>query len=401
MRVLASMGVVALLLLAGVGIWLLLPAEPGGAPDAGVAGVEAPAPPDAPTTGQVLESVTARLQRQFDAHLEDPRRYVRHVVEEARQFPEGDLFPYLFPAMAYANLAISGRMEKTEALGKMAAFIDLAIPSVIRQVKPGEGKLERLASYRRNATYLGQLNLALGAFRRTGGDQRYEAMHARISGVLFQAMEKNGARPLESFPGLTWPFDTNPVLVSLKLRDEQRAEPVIEKHLAWIGKEATHPESGLPYSRRLPDTCIGWELPRGCDLSFRLCLLPHLDRGYARSQYRRYLDAFWLERGLLAGFAEWPGGMEKYADADSGPILAGIGMAATGLGIGAVIAHKDQPRLDRLAGLLSIRDQLIASHIPKEEKPLIGGTIPFHPRYYTGFLFGDAVLFYVMTWTPW
>jgi hypothetical protein len=46
-----------------------------------------------------LVAVRARLPADFDARL---------ASGECATFPEGDLYPYVLPALAYANLAVSG-----------------------------------------------------------------------------------------------------------------------------------------------------------------------------------------------------------------------------------------------------------------------------------------------------
>lgn len=88
--------------------------------------------------------------------------------------------------------------------------------------------------------------------------------------------------------------------------------------------------------------------PRGCDLSFRLCLLPHLDSEAATRLYQRYASRFWIDHGLVAGFVELAGGRGE-AGIDSRVVILGMGMYATGMGVGAVIAAKDRTRLDFLS----------------------------------------------------
>jgi hypothetical protein len=135
--------------------------------------------------------------------------------------------------------------------------------------------------------------------------------------------------------------------------------------------------------------------------------MAQLDPGYAEQLYSNYTRTFWLERGILAGFAEWPHGQDRYQDADSGPIFNGIGTAATGLGIGTAIAMRDGPRLERLTAQLAMRDVLMLA-LEKTSEPgktgaptLLGGMIPIDPQYFTGFLFGDAILFYSVSWRSW
>ncbi|MEM7180543.1 MAG: hypothetical protein AAF518_06500 [Spirochaetota bacterium] len=342
------------------------------------------------------------LLKNFDAYLSDPENFAKLVAKECSDFPEGDLFPYIFPAMAYTNLALAGTIDRQHARKKIAALIQMILPAVRRRLKPPENKLKNLESYSKHATYLGQLNLVLGCYQLVGGDKRFEKIQRRVSDIFYQALLETDGKPLESYPTYSWTFDTIPVLLSLKLDDlhsgTKRSQLLVKKHLAWIEKHAVHKPTGLPFSQ-VGET---QQLPRGCDLSLRLCLLSQVDRSKSETLYENYKKHFWLERGIAAGFAEWPEGEDHFEDYDSGPIIMGIGTAASGLGLGTVIAMNDQQRLQRLVSQMAMRDTIFS--VLKNNtggNQTLGGMIPFNPKYFTGFLFGDAVLFYAITWQNW
>ncbi len=359
---------------------------------------------------EVLGIIRRRLVAQFDAYLTTPADYRDRVGRECHVFPEGDLFPYLYPAMAYVNLALEDPERTDHSVTQAGKLIDLAIPSVIRHVRPPGGRLERLSDYRQHAMYLGQLNLALGAYYLISDDNRYDTLHRKLSDLLHQALVEAKGRPLRSFPQYSWPFDTIPVLVSLDLYDARTSRPrsaqAVRAHLSWVRANATHPGLRLPYSRIDNATGRGRELPRGCDLSFRLCLLPQVDRAYAEQQYAQYLKHYWLDQGLLAGFAEWPGGTKRFEDMDSGPIIMGIGLGSTGLGLGATIAMDDKERLKRLTAELATLDLLRPLFVAAQQEATGKAAaklrmIRLDAKHVTGFLFGDAMLFYCITWQPW
>jgi hypothetical protein len=348
------------------------------------------------------------LEARFAGHAAAPGTYDTSVKEECRRFPEGDLFPFTFPAMAFGQLALVRSDGRGELLAAMAAMVDLAIPHVARRVGAPGGRLERLPRFNRHATYLCQLDLALGLYRRAGGDDRYDALRIHLSDLVHDALVKRKGKPLDSFPEYSWPFDTVPCLVALRLDDRirgsDRSDGAIEEHLAWIRDHGTDPDTGLPWSRVDGQATKGTELPRGCDLSLRLSLLAQVDPAGARTQYEAYRKRFWLERFLLAGFAEWPDGRERFADIDSGPILWGIGLAASGLGLATTKAFGDTLRHTRLTLQLEQVRAWIAGlkELPEgAATPTLGDMIPVSPGYLTGFLYGDAVLFWALTWTDW
>jgi hypothetical protein len=389
---------------------LLLPAlaaaQPGAAPPtdtASPAGAVSPAP--AAAEGQAA-ALVADLRTEFDGLLADPDSYARTVESECRGFPEGDLFPYLFPAFAYTNMAASGLVPRDAAREKVTTLLKLAIPSVVRKVRPPRDDLMRLASYASHATYLCQLNAGLAAHAYLGGTD-FLPLFDHLSDLLLGALGKSGGEPLDSFPSYSWPFDTIPCLFSLAMHDRirgtLRAGLLATQHFDWIARYGTDPGTGLPASRMSDDNRRMAEQPRGCDLSLRLLFLGYFDRDAARGLYKAYVTRFWVERFVAAGFGEWPDGREKFSDMDSGPILLGIGAGASAMGIGATRVGGDPFRFARLvsqvvAARAAVRGMVDAAGPGRAS---LGGMIPLSAGYVTGFLFGDAVLFFSMTWEPW
>ena len=357
----------------------------------------------------VHRTIQAELLKEFDAWLGVPGRYKKLVDNECRDyFPEGDLFPYVMPAMAYTNVALRDPNRAAKAVKRVSQLIDLVLPEVVRKVRPPGRKLENLKTFNKHATYLGQLNVVLGCYRLIGGDGRYDKIHKQVSDILHQGLVKRKGRPLESYPHYSWSFDTIPCLLSLQLYDlhtgQPRSRQVTASHLAWVKDNATGAKLRLPHSRINMVTGRGLVVPRGCDLSLRICMQWHIAPEYTRELYRNYVKSFWVDRGVLAGFAEWPGGKSKLADTDSGPIILGVGMSATGLGLGAAIACGDKPRTDRLCAQTGAMKLMLKRMLTGDRttgKAMIAGMMPYRQRCQTGFVFGDACLFYTSTWTPW
>jgi hypothetical protein len=344
-----------------------------------------------------------RLAGQFQRLLADPVEYQRLVRTECSDFPEGDLFPFTLPALAYAHLAIAHPDRKPEFLSEAEKLITMCLPIVARRTRAPDGDLRLLENYTDHAVHLGQLNLALGRYKQAGGmDSPLLETHEAISHVLLSAAEAAQGKPLKSYPHLTWSFDTMPVLLSLKLSgvDAQRVDRVIGAHLDWIKTKGTDHRYQLPYSAG-PTT-----LPRGCELSLRIPILAELDKEFAIFTYNAYKKHFWIDRGNIAGFAEWPGGTGNHQDMDSGPIVDGIGMSATGNSFAAARALGDSATFKRLLDQLALRDIMVAAAIfDPAAKGFLDSSldslgIKFNPAYYTGFLYGDAALFAVLTWPP-
>ena len=352
-----------------------------------------------------LSVLREKLAKQFRAYGADPKRYQTRVVRECGRFPEGDIFPYVLPAIAHANMAMSDPRRRADAIKQMRGLLTPAIANTIAKVSPPQKDLSKLRSYQKHATYLGQLNMALGYYRLIGGDGRYDAINRAISDVLHRALVELKGRPLQSFPTYSWTFDTSVVLVSLKLYDHNsgiaRSEAAIRRHLDWMSMNGIHKPTRLPYSR-ISKSGRGIALPRGCDLSWRISLIAQLDPRRAKTMYDDYVKAFWLDRTVASGFAEWPGGRAGRQDVDSGPILMGIGMTASGMGLAASTSAGDTARSARLAGQnIAFKDlmrRLIVAMPAMRAKLTLRGQINPASDYVTGFLYGDACLFYASTW---
>jgi len=219
----------------------------------------------ASSADEVLKRLRRRLSGRFDAYLENPGEYADCVARECRRFPEGDLFPYIYPALAEINLALRDPERSAERARQARKLLDLAVRSATERVGPPGGRLAKLSDYRRHAVYLGQPNLALGAYRLISEDARYDLLHRHISELLHQALVESRARPLDSYPGRSWPFDTVAVLVSLRLYDAEmgtaRPEQLIRRHLTWmrgtwtpgrLSWESASRQRGLGWERRWP-----------------------------------------------------------------------------------------------------------------------------------------------------
>jgi hypothetical protein len=112
-------------------------------------------------------------------------------------------------------------------------------------------------------------------------------------------------------------------------------------------EHGTDPATGLMISALNPDEKTA-AVPRGCALGWSILFLTHLDPQFAAAEYQRFRAAMFVDYGPVGGFREYPAGREGPADMDSGPILFGVGVAATGFGLGAARLMGDEPAFRRM-----------------------------------------------------
>ncbi len=341
--------------------------------------------------GSIADELTAELLRQFNEWSIDPQDYRDRVRRACRDLPDGEISAFVLPALAYANLALRDPSRCGDlARRRMPAFIDSAIATAVRHVRPPGGKLANLRTYRYHAACLARVNLAIGAWRLIGGDDRYEAVHHTLSACLHAGLVASNGQSLKSTPSRTRTLDTTFALLSLHLRDlhvrEPRSRRVINAYLDRLGA-------------RQP-------LTRGSDLALQAALLKHLSPKLAGETYRHFADRYWREKVLVAGFREWPDAAgNPPADLRSGPIIYGVGRHASFLGIAACAAAGDGRRHGRLVGTLPLDETFLRTLLrqapQRRSDYTMNGRIQHDGEYVTGMLLTDAMVFYAITWTSW
>ena len=153
-------------------------------------------------------------------------------------------------------------------------------------------------------------------------------------------------RHAPSYAGLAarWPADQSATLAALHRFDVAHDAHLAAAPLAaWrdvLARKGLDATTGLPVSD-VSGTMPGAKHPRGCAQSFISRYLAEVDPALSASWWRTYRERFLVRVGGVAGFREWPPGVERKGDVDSGPIVMGIGTAASALAIAAARAQGD------------------------------------------------------------
>lgn len=364
-----------------------------------------------------IQNVDGQAQRQraaqhmranFERWLQTPDAYRQLVERECGYFPEGHLYPYFLTSMAFSHLAIQEPQNAKAHLTRANQLIRLGLPSAGRIVNPNGGDLLSLKDYDQQATTLSTVSLALGLYRRAGGqDAALDKYHRHINQLLADALTRSNGGLITSYPDYSWTYDTHASLLALRLAPEMTPNISVKalwtKHQLWIQRYAIDHKTHLPNSM-LAQSQGPAAPPRGCDLMMRVMVLAYVDPAAAQQLFNQIRPVLEREVGQFYGFSEYPAGIQPIEDNDSGPIVMGMGMTATGLAIGSAQAA-DQPAVaNRLSQQFVLREPLLAMSQTMSPKALPGqwfwGAVKINPQYFTGFLFGDAVLFYTLTWAP-
>jgi len=328
----------------------------------------------------------------------------RHLESSFDGYGASDVLVPQFAVVALSHFA-AGLMNvwtaEPDRQAEMAALLDEVVrrathPSVV-PLSLGDRQPFDATMLDDQNLYLSHLGVILGIRRIvacSGGRQcpraeESDAMHARVVEHLRDRTLASPVAHAPSYPGSPmWPADQAVTLLALRLYDEIHHTHLLDAPLeGWLRTMKTHtdPATGLFQSSVSP--LVYAKTPRGCALSWTSLYFAQVDPEVAREQYQRYRDHMSADVLGIGGFREWPIDREKGGmDADSGPILGGVGMAATGLGLGPARLFGDADRYT------AIRRAALTFGIPS--------VLPSH-GYDTAPILGEAILFHGRTARPW
>ncbi len=214
-----------------------------------------------------------------------------------------------------------------------------------RRVSPYRTRIEVANDLGRHGYYLEHLNIILGAAYRLGVTD-HKDLNLRVSEHLHHQSltQKTAHAPLMPNVRMRWSADQAAILHSLWLCDQNyqtnfHSEPA-ERWLEHMKTKMTNKGTGLfeteamrvkKYSRQ----------PRGCSLAYLIHYCSSFAPEVASDQWFHFKEHMLIDGWFLNGFREYLPTYEGKWTPDTGPIVGGIGVAATGLGLKASSSVRD------------------------------------------------------------
>jgi hypothetical protein len=223
----------------------------------------------------------------------------------------------------------------------------------------GHDPIERLDTDEGHA-YLGYVALAMGALRGVDPGTPHAALHDRIVAALARRLERSRDGVIETYPGEAYPCDIAAVVGAVgqhaRLTGTDR-RALLARMSRVYHERFTHRASGYLAQSVDPLTGVAHHDPRGSGTALAAYFLSFADASLARE-----LGGSLARTGhtTLAGFAavrEYAPGTGGLGDVDSGPVVFGVSVSATGFALATARQMGDRERyreLFRTAALFGV-----------------------------------------------
>lgn len=290
-------------------------------------------------------------------------------------YPEGYVFIHALYALSWANLVDELSVDSPihqEALAEIRWSIDRLEGKTARAIFPAEMYLPYGIFYQGWLNYTRAAYLAALPTPATDSVQleRFQVSCSKIA----ESLERHHTPFLFSYHGGCWPADNVVALASLAAHDHLLEPQFTATREAWLERIRTKLDTNglVPHS---VDLTYGNALQtaRGSSQSLMQAFWPQIDTAFARQQYAIYERKFQDSKFGLPGIREYTKGNFGFGDVDSGPVLLGIGGAASVVGMGSAARYADQALH---TGLRNSIEGFAAAFCWRGRKRYLGGKIP-------------------------
>ena len=247
-------------------------------------------------------------------------------------------------AEAIANLSVTNSQQNQEYCFLINEIVKRALHHKVSPYKKGIHNVQDLGKY---GYYLEHLNIILGAYKKVSGSDTYKDLNKRISlHLIANSMAyDNYHADLLPHVKMKWSADQAAIIYSVWLYDKNYntniSGDLIYKWLQFMETNGTHKKTGL-FKTEVLGTRNYSDQPRGCSLSYMIHYMGRFAPRRATEQWKLYKKHMMKRVFGKIGFREFLPDYDGSWSPDSGPIIAGVGVAATGLGLNAASTVGDR-----------------------------------------------------------
>lgn len=282
--------------------------------------------------------------------------------------------------------AAADREAMRQALGQLLSPRGLAFDAG----KYGAPISDRLEQTEGSIALLGYGGLGLAMYRAVAVDAEPAASLLETEQAWMEAVARRiGDELVETYPGERYPVDNAAAIGALALHDRVTGEDhgaVLARAKAAVAK-AVHADSGLLHQAAAAD---GRPLahPRGSGTFLSAWFLHRADPELGRSLYEHGRDALGKDVFGVYAMREFLPGVDGPGDVDSGPLIMGFSVSATGFALGGAVAYGDGTTRARILKTVEIGTPMAMQMVPGLETNGKGAT---------GSALGDALMLAMLT----
>jgi hypothetical protein len=323
------------------------------------------------------------LADEVAAHARDALTQSSFATGSRRYDGEWLFGTYMMSAMGFGQIALERRGD-AQAIARMETCLDAMLSDRARAFDRegwGEDPLASLAGDHGHVAWLGYAGMALSLHRTLVPESRFTAREEAIAGALARRFARSPSGLLETYPGEVYPVDNSAALAALALhaRATHAEPPPGLAHGLDAIRASIDPISGLlAQNAGVRGAVIGRGPARGSGTALASYFLSYADEATSAALWRAARSTLFRTVLGFGALLEQKDGSSR-GDIDSGPVVFGFGVSATGFALGASRAHGDRD---------AFRALYATAH-------LFGA--PHDGGYTTGGPIGDAILFAMMT----
>lgn len=238
-------------------------------------------------------------------------------------------------AEAMVNLSIKNP-TKSEYKTLMKRILKRALHPKVNPYKKDITKVNNLGKF---GYYLEHLNIILGCYQKIV-DNHYSELNERVTVHLLNCSMKNSDFHADLLPysKMKWSADQAAIIYSIWLFDRNNstshANQLIERWTSYMNKNQKHSSSGL-YKTEVVGIKKYSNQPRGCALAYLIHYMHRFAEKDAKSQWKLFKKHMEVNVMGINGYREYLKSYDGNWTPDSGPIIKGLGIAATGLALNA------------------------------------------------------------------
>jgi len=337
-----------------------------------------------------FESTAARYRAWAKRYLETHR--AASVDSSDVASTEWPMFGSVFLLVTADELSRGQNLPMSEATREAvrlaAEVVSDPATSTWVQIKWGSSYLER-----ENVFYRMLLIMGLSSYESLTHDQRYGPTLQSQTASLTRELLAAPLHLADDYPGECYPNDVLWAVAALNRAtalgygSREEVDRLARGVLAVLNGPALAPQ-GLPGFRIDRATGTPMQPARGAGNSGIVMMAAELDSKNAFEWFNQYVAQYWKD-GWVSGFREAPPQGNLDADADSGPVLFGVGTVATGLGIGAARS------VGRFDYAVPIAMETVPASWPTPFGMLLPGALGWAAA--DGWCFGELMLLFSMT----